>query len=156
MSDILRPPGPVRLLCPWNSSGKSTAVDCHPLLQGIFPSQGSNLHLLCLLHCRRILYPLSHLGWHAYHLVFFRGAPKTQLVPFVSIKTHFFFQAMNACVTADPHNLCCLWLHSFQIGPRFSNAISPQTPSWDAEISSVPKLPVWGGLVLSMCSVAPL
>ena len=23
-----------------------------PLLQGIFPTQGSNLHLLCLLHCQ--------------------------------------------------------------------------------------------------------
>ena len=27
------------------------------LFQGIFPTQGSNLHLL---HCRHILYPLSH------------------------------------------------------------------------------------------------
>ena len=29
------------------------------LLQGIFLTQGSNL---CLLHCRQILYPLSHQG----------------------------------------------------------------------------------------------
>ena len=29
---------------------------------GIFPTQGSNLHLLWLLHCKRILYPLRHLG----------------------------------------------------------------------------------------------
>ena len=29
-------------------------------LQGIFPSQGLNLHFLCLLHCRWILHPLSH------------------------------------------------------------------------------------------------
>ena len=29
----------------------------HPLLQGIFPTQGSNLGLL---HCRQILYCLSH------------------------------------------------------------------------------------------------
>ena len=33
----------------------------HFLLQRIFPTQGSNLHLLCLLHCRlQILYLLSH------------------------------------------------------------------------------------------------
>ena len=32
------------------------------LLQGIFPTQGSNLHLLCLLHCRQILYHLRHQG----------------------------------------------------------------------------------------------
>ena len=35
---------------------------CHFLLQGIFPTQGSNLHLLCLLHSRRIFYPLSRQG----------------------------------------------------------------------------------------------
>ena len=52
----------MRLLCLWDSPGKNTGVDCHALLQGIFPNQGLNLHLLCLLHCRRILYPLSHLG----------------------------------------------------------------------------------------------
>ena len=31
---------PTRLLCPWNSLGKTTGVDCHFLLQGIFPTQG--------------------------------------------------------------------------------------------------------------------
>ena len=31
-------------------SGKNTGVGCHALLQGIFLTQGSNLHLLCLLH----------------------------------------------------------------------------------------------------------
>ena len=30
--------------------GKNTGVGCHALLQGIFPTQGSNLHLLCLVH----------------------------------------------------------------------------------------------------------
>ena len=37
-------------------SGKNTEVGCRCLLQGIFLTQGSNSHLLCLLHCRRILY----------------------------------------------------------------------------------------------------
>ena len=32
------------------------------LLQGIFPNQGSNPHLLCLLHRRWILYLLNHQG----------------------------------------------------------------------------------------------
>ena len=31
-----------RLLPPWDSPGKSTGVGCHFLLQGIFPTQGSN------------------------------------------------------------------------------------------------------------------
>ena len=48
-----------RLLCPWNSPGKNTGVGCHSLLQGIFPTQGWNPGLL---HCRRILYHLSHQG----------------------------------------------------------------------------------------------
>ena len=33
-----------RFLCPWDPPGKNTGVDCHFLLQGIFPTQGSNLH----------------------------------------------------------------------------------------------------------------
>ena len=37
---------PARLLCPWDFLGKKTGLGCHFLLQGIFPSQGSNLHLL--------------------------------------------------------------------------------------------------------------
>ena len=39
-----------RLLCLWDYPGKNIGVSCHFLLQGIFPTQGSNLCLLCLLH----------------------------------------------------------------------------------------------------------
>ena len=39
-----------KLLCTWNSPGKNTGVGCHAPLHGIFPTQGSNSHLLCLLH----------------------------------------------------------------------------------------------------------
>ena len=44
VSDSLRPHGllPTRLLRPWDSPGKNTGVGCHFLLQGIFPTQGSN------------------------------------------------------------------------------------------------------------------
>ena len=54
----LRPHGlqPARLLCPWDSPSKNTGVCCHALLQGFFPTWGSNLHLLWLLHRRWILY----------------------------------------------------------------------------------------------------
>ena len=44
---------------PWNSPGRNTGVSSHSLLHGIFPTQGSNPGLL---HCRQILYPLSHQG----------------------------------------------------------------------------------------------
>ena len=40
-----------------DSPGKNTGVGCHALLQGIFPIQGFNPGLL---HCRQILYYLSH------------------------------------------------------------------------------------------------
>ena len=44
---------------PCNSPGKNTGVGRHSLLQGIFPTQGSNWGLPC---CRQILYCLSHQG----------------------------------------------------------------------------------------------
>ena len=37
-------------------------VGYHILLQGIFSTQGLDPHLLCLLHCSRILYILNHQG----------------------------------------------------------------------------------------------
>ena len=58
---LLRPRGlwPTRLLRPWDSPGKNTGVGCHFLLQGIFPTQGSNPGLP---HCRQTLWSLSHQG----------------------------------------------------------------------------------------------
>ena len=58
VSDSLKPRGrwPARLLCPWDSPGRNTGVGCHALLQGIFPTQGSNPGLP---HCMWILYHLA-------------------------------------------------------------------------------------------------
>ena len=53
---------PTRFLCPCNFLGKNTGVGCHFLLQRIFPTQGSNLNLLRLLHWQAVSLPLSHLG----------------------------------------------------------------------------------------------
>ena len=52
MSNSFQPHGlqPARLLCPWNFPGNNTGGGWHFLLQGIFPDQGSNMHLLFLLH----------------------------------------------------------------------------------------------------------
>ena len=47
------------LLCLWVSPGKNTGVGCQALLQGIFPTQGSNPWLL---HCRYDSLLLSHQG----------------------------------------------------------------------------------------------
>ena len=48
-----------RFLCPCDSP---TWVGCHVLLRGIFLTQGSNPHLLCLLHWQAGSLPLSYLG----------------------------------------------------------------------------------------------
>ena len=64
VSDSLQPHG---LYSPWNSPGQNTGVGS--LLQGIFPTQGSNPGVS---HCRWIFYQLSHQGsprileWVAY------------------------------------------------------------------------------------------
>ena len=70
---------PHGLYSPWNSAGQNTGVGSLSLLQGIFPSQGSNPGLP---HCRRILYQLSHKGsprileWVAYP--FSRGSSQSR------------------------------------------------------------------------------
>ena len=51
-----------------DSPGKSTGLGCHALLQGIFPTQGLNPHLLRLLHWQVGSLPLSHLGSSFPHL----------------------------------------------------------------------------------------
>ena len=86
-SDSLRPYGlqPARLLCPWDSPGKNIGVVCHFLLQGIFPTQGSNPDLL---QCRQTLYCLSYQNkWIYSHYRRFKMSKYKQqivLVPFSS------------------------------------------------------------------------
>ena len=56
VSDSLQPHGLYR---PWNSPGQKTGVGSFSLLHGIFWTQGLNPGLL---HCRQILYQLSHIN----------------------------------------------------------------------------------------------
>ena len=53
---------PARLLCPWDSPGKNTEVDCLAFLHRIFLTQESNLRLLCLLHWQVSSLPLAPCG----------------------------------------------------------------------------------------------
>ena len=71
---LLRPHGlqPTRLLLSMGSPDKNTGVVCHFLLQGIFPSQGSNLHLL---HWQKDSLPLSH-----------QGSPTSKEKPLIRLK----------------------------------------------------------------------
>ena len=55
---------PASLLCPWDTQGKE--MGCYFLLLGIFLTQGLNAGLL---HCRQILYHLSHQGIERVHSV---------------------------------------------------------------------------------------
>ena len=64
VSDPVRPHGlwPAWLLCPWDSPGKNTGVGWHALLQGIFPTQGSDPRFSHLQHWQVGSLPLAHLG----------------------------------------------------------------------------------------------
>ena len=53
---------PARVLCPWDSPGKTTGLGCHALLQGIFPTQRLNPCLLSLLHWPTGSLPLAPPG----------------------------------------------------------------------------------------------
>ena len=74
--------GAPRLLCPWDFPGKNTGAGSHSILQGIFPTQGSNWGLL---NCRQILYHLSH--W---------GSPLYGIFIFISIN-HYLHQYCVSC-----------------------------------------------------------
>ena len=86
---------PARLLCPWDSPGKNPGVGSHSFLQGIFPTQGSNLGLV---HCRQILSLLSEIQmeltinskagteWHVL------GGFRDGLMKNLSLSTDFFEQ----------------------------------------------------------------
>ena len=83
---------PARLLCPPHSPGKNTGVGCHSLFQGIFPTQGSNLGFL---HCRQILYHLTH-----------QGSP-THIIKLIKMKLTKIKSILRACVRS---HFSCVWL----------------------------------------------
>ena len=93
MSHSLQPHGllSTRLLCPWNSPAKNTGVGCQALLQGMFPNQGSKLGLL---HCRQILYHLSH-----------QSSP-FQLIGDLIFKGQLLTQYTVTCVSFSCAHLC--------------------------------------------------
>ena len=84
VSNSLQPHG---IYSPWNSPGQNTAVGSLSLLQGIFPTQGSNPELL---HCGWIFYQLSHKGntWCA-----------------INVK----FQRQTFCLPSHFFPVCCIW-----------------------------------------------
>ena len=86
-----------------DSPGRNTQVGCHTLLQGVFPTQGSNPGLP---HGRHILYHLSHQGSQKISSAGKEGSR----------------------VLSQQAQLCCLGsrlLCGFSIPPQ-----GPQSPSW--------------------------
>ena len=94
-----------------DSPGKNTEVGCLALLQGIFPTQGSNPGLP---HCRWILYHLSHQGsprileWVAYP--FSRGSSQPRDRTQVSCIARGFF---TSWATRDPWSIPTILLYFF-------------------------------------------
>ena len=113
MSDSLWPHGlqPHRLLHPWDFPGKNTGVGYHALLQGIFLTQGLNPDLL---HCRQILYHLSHQGTF------------TRMVG----KWCFSNSSAPSMLTSPPLTLCCNSPPPPSITPFYSLLPSPSFPSF--------------------------
>ena len=62
-------------------SRQNTGVGCHFFLQGIFPTQESNLDLLWVLHCRQILQPWAirealNTAWYHLNVENFKNQPQ--------------------------------------------------------------------------------
>ena len=78
--------------CLWNFPGKNTGSGCHFLLQGIFPIQGLNPSLLCLLHWQADTLPLSNLESLLLHLMLkqssFKSARSDITVVYIYTHTH--------------------------------------------------------------------
>ena len=72
---------PTRLLCPWNSPGKSTGMSSHSLLQGIFLKKGSKHHFLHLLHWQADSLPLTQPGKPYNHPVLSHSVVSDSLRP---------------------------------------------------------------------------
>ena len=117
VSNSLRSHG---LYSPWNSPGQNTRVSSLSVLQGIFPTQGSNPGLP---YCRQILYQLNHkespriLEWVAYP--FSSGSSQSRNRTGVSCIAGGFFTNW-AMREAPIHSICfynVIMFHDKHISP---------------------------------------
>ena len=100
-----------------DSPGKNTGVGCHALLQGIFPTQGSNPGLP---HCRQILYHLSQ-----------QGSPNQQQI--TEAFPGIFFPSLLPILKISP----CFLLHQQKIlshTPKNKTKLSLPKPIYDARV----------------------
>ena len=84
---------------PWNSPGQNTGVGICSLLQGIFPTQGSNPSLP---DCRRILYHLSH-----------KGSPRVSSGS--RNQTRVYHIAVDSLPTESYQGSSSIWIQSYKL-----------------------------------------
>ena len=114
---------PHELYSPWNSPGQNSGDGNLSLLQGIFPTQGLNPGLL---HCRWILYQLSHNGsprileWGAYP--FSRDLPDPGIEP------------------GSPHCRWILYQLSYQRSNKFKGPNKTVDKGWSTSLRSTTPL----------------
>ena len=82
------------MVFPWDSSGKNAVVCCHSIFQGIFLTQGLNPGIL---HYRRILYHLIHLGSPKWCLTHGESDSVSHSVVFDSLQPHELYTTRLEC-----------------------------------------------------------
>ena len=100
-----------RLLCPWNFSGKNTGVSCGFLLQGIFPTRGWSLRLLCLLLWLGGFFTIS-ITWEALLIRYVFHIPKEQYVLHARILLVIFIFSVLSFVKFVNAYIC--WTHAMR------------------------------------------
>ena len=121
VSDPLWPQG---LYSPQNSPGQNTRVGSLSLLQGIFPTQGSNPGHP---HCRQILYQLSHKGsprileWVTYPFSSRSSWPRNRTG--VSYIAGGFFTSWTTREAEG--RLTCMYLYIWEIHHKLHNSYGP-------------------------------
>ena len=111
ISDFLRPCEvyPARLLCPWDFPGKNTGMGCHALLQGIFPTQGSNPCFLHVLHRQVGSLPLAPPGKSRICIAFLKIS-----YPLASIRRDYYSILAVSSVTSSlipfVHHTPYIWI----------------------------------------------
>ena len=89
-----------------DSPGKNTGVGCHALFQGIFPNQGLNSNLL---HCRWILYCLSHQGSPRMFITFIFDKTKKETIINIILFSRKVVSDSFVTPWTVPARLLCPW-----------------------------------------------
>ena len=94
-----------RCLCPWDSADKTTGVGCHTVLQEIFPTQGSNPCLLCLLHWQAGFFFTTGTSWEAWVILEWVTMPSSR-----GLNPHFLVSCIGKQVLDHKEQLLLYFL----------------------------------------------